>query len=418
MNHFPVTSESFIQRTAEMIVDYLDAKITIIALSGYNASQLEESAPEFMRQLESGKVEVVSGPFQTPFLALRSFVGSLLRYPIATCQTSHYVISLSFKEGIRFKHAIKGGYLAGRLANFKKKEELIVQPQFLSLGISCSVASDLINARRGVKEWGVVCHIRGSDISSDSAVSAKEFTYLKASSRSPKYFLASSDSLRKMAIARGLNDKNVATLYSPLNTHLMSWRTEPCYPRKGFRMIQVGRLVEKKGGRMSVMALASLPDTTIRLEIAGDGPERKFLKNLAESLGVADRVAFLGALPQKDVLRRIQAADLLLVPSLMGRNGDSEGIPNVIKEAMALGTIVVASNHSGAPEIVEDGVNGYLFPEGKQESFLDVLGKALDSLGEWPILRDAARKTVVSRFDSAQVARELESFYRRLVSSR
>lgn len=417
VNYFPVMSESFIVRTAEMIVDYMNAKVTIIALSGYDARKLAKIYPEFICQLESGKVEIISGPFQTLLQAIRTFISALIRSPIVTCQVAHSVLSLAFKEKIRLKYAIKGGYLAGRLSVFERKERLVVQPQFLSLGVSCLAAGDLLNGGGGVKDWGMLCHIRGSDISSRSAVSDKEINYLRTFTCFPKYFVASSNSLREVAIARGFDERDVATLYSPLNTQIISFRNSPCSSRKSLRMIQVGRLVEKKGGRMSVMALAGLSDTTIGLEFVGDGLEREYLKNLAVTLGVADRVVFSGTLPQKEVLRKIQDAHLLLVPSLMGSSGDSEGIPNVIKEAMALGTVVLASDHAGAPEIIEDGVNGYLFSEGSQEAFLDKLSKALRSRKEWPELRDAARKDVVSRFDSGKVAHKLESCYRRLQPS-
>ena len=417
VNRFPVMSESFILRTVEMIVGYLNAKVTIIALSGYDASQLAEMSPEFMSHLESGKVEIVSGPFNTLFKALRTFITSLLLFPTATCHASHSIARLALKKKIRLKYVIKGGYLAEQLANFEKEERLIVQPQFLSLGVSCLAASDLFNAKDRIKDCAMLCHIRGSDISSRSVVSDKEIHYLRSLTRFPKYFVASSSSLRKVALERGFNELTIATLYSPLNTNLMPFRTSSQIPGKGFRMIQVGRLVEKKGGRMSVMALAEQPDTTIRLEFVGDGPERESLQHLAETLNVGDRVIFSGALPQKEVFRKIQDADLLLVPSLMGCRGDSEGIPNVIKEAMALGTVVLASDHAGAPEIIEDGINGYLFSEGDQESFTVKLRKALGSRKEWPGLCDAARNVVVSRFDSAKIAQNLELCYRRLQSS-
>jgi glycosyltransferase involved in cell wall biosynthesis len=109
-------------------------------------------------------------------------------------------------------------------------------------------------------------------------------------------------------------------------------------------LLSVGHLIERKGHEYAIGALTTLQNCT--LLIAGEGPERKSLETLAANLGVADRVRFLGAIAHADIQRVYVAADVLILAS------SREGWPNVLLEAMACGTPVVATNAWGNPEVV------------------------------------------------------------------
>jgi teichuronic acid biosynthesis glycosyltransferase TuaC len=123
---------------------------------------------------------------------------------------------------------------------------------------------------------------------------------------------------------------------------------------RGFALASVGHLIERKGHGLVIGALPGLPDA--QLYIAGSGPEEQALRGLAASLGVADRVHFLGSLPQ-DALRSLyNGADALVLAS------SREGWANVLLEAMACGTPVVASDVWGTPEVVAAPEAGMLMP--------------------------------------------------------
>jgi glycosyltransferase involved in cell wall biosynthesis len=109
----------------------------------------------------------------------------------------------------------------------------------------------------------------------------------------------------------------------------------------------------------------------VRLVLIGEGTQRDTLERQARELGVADRVAFLGPKPQPAVADWIAAADLLTLPS------HAEGSPNVVVEALASGTPVVASRVGGIPDLVADGVNGLLVPAGDAAALADALAAAL-----------------------------------------
>jgi len=135
--------------------------------------------------------------------------------------------------------------------------------------------------------------------------------------------------------------------------------------RDPVRLLSVGRAVPKKGFDDLLRALALLPpDLHWRLVHVGGGPLLPTLKQLAERLGIAARIEWRGARPEGDVRAAYQAADLFVLASRMTADGDRDGIPNVIAEAMSQGLAVVATTCGSIPELVVAGETGSLVEPG------------------------------------------------------
>ena len=135
----------------------------------------------------------------------------------------------------------------------------------------------------------------------------------------------------------------------------------------GFTVISVGVLDPRKAHDLTIGALPAMPD--VKLLIAGIGPERKKLETLAQQLGVADRVKFLGAVAQTELKHYYNAADAMILAS------SREGWANVLLESMACGTPVVASNVWGTPEVVAAPAAGVLMKERSAAGIVDALGR-------------------------------------------
>lgn len=124
----------------------------------------------------------------------------------------------------------------------------------------------------------------------------------------------------------------------------------------------VGRLAEKKGVDVAIRALAETPSA--RLIVIGDGPQMGALQALASDLQIEDRVEFCGRQPRSIVLSEMAACTGLLIPSIVAADGDTDGTPVVLAEALSLGTPVMASRIAGLSEFVVDGETGSLVEPG------------------------------------------------------
>ncbi len=126
-------------------------------------------------------------------------------------------------------------------------------------------------------------------------------------------------------------------------------------------VLSVGRLVEKKGTDVLFEALAGLPRTVHwRLVHVGGGSLRKVLERRARALGIFERIAWRGALPHDALLAEYRAADLFALASRIARDGDRDGLPNVLMEAQSQGLACVATAVSAIPELIEHNVTGLL----------------------------------------------------------
>ncbi len=180
----------------------------------------------------------------------------------------------------------------------------------------------------------------------------------------------------------------------------------------------IARLVEKKGVAYAIEAVARLVSSGKRITydvIGGDGGLRRDLERLIEDLGVWAYVRLLGWKNHDEVLRLLQNAHILVAPSVTATNGDQEGIPNVIKEAMALGLPVISTLHSGIPELVEDGKSGFLVPERDVDSLADRLAYLIDHPERWPEMGQLGRKYVEEHYDINTLNDSLVEIYQRLL---
>jgi glycosyltransferase involved in cell wall biosynthesis len=165
-------------------------------------------------------------------------------------------------------------------------------------------------------------------------------------------------------------------------------------------ILSVGRLVEKKGTDVLLEALARLPkELRWRLVHVGGGPLKDQLHRLARALGIAERIEWRGARTQTELLAAYRAADLFTLASRVARDGDRDGLPNVLAEAQSQGLACVATRISGIPELIDDGETGLLVaPEAPAE-----LARALEALIRDParrrLLGEAGRRRVREKFD-------------------
>ncbi len=165
------------------------------------------------------------------------------------------------------------------------------------------------------------------------------------------------------------------------------------------RLVSVGRAVEKKGYDDLLAALALLPkDLAWRLDHIGGGPLRAKLQQLAEQMGLQDRITWHGAQAQDAVRRAYRDADLFVLAPRIAADGDRDGLPNVMMEAQSQGLAAVTTAVSAVPELISDGVNGLLSPPGDPTALATSLARLIGDPALRRRMGDAGRQRVVDDF--------------------
>jgi len=190
------------------------------------------------------------------------------------------------------------------------------------------------------------------------------------------------------------------------------------FPANGqWRFVQASRLIEKKGLATTLHAfttfLSHYPNAT--LTIAGEGPMLRELKELTRKLKIDNRVALPGFVAPEKLREIYYASHIFLHPSETGSDGNQEGIPNAMLEAMATGLPVFATDHGGIPEAIENSVSGILVPERDYEALSQALLNAVQDRDLLTRLARNGANAVAQKFDQQNQIRRLEEIYLGLI---
>lgn len=174
-----------------------------------------------------------------------------------------------------------------------------------------------------------------------------------------------------------------------------------------------GRLVRKKGFEYLIGAAGRLAARWpgLQVVIAGDGDLAGELRALADGSGAAHVVRFLGSIHQHDMPSLLAAADVVAVPSVRDDAGNVDGLPNVVMEALASGTPLVATAAGGIASVAEDGRTALIVPERDPETLADAIDALLSDPDRRAALGLAARREVCDRYTWEHLAERLEQIY-------
>lgn len=229
----------------------------------------------------------------------------------------------------------------------------------------------------------------------------------------------STDMGRRTLLEKGLADGKIHVIRRGLTSlpPLKPLRAERSHTP--LRMLCVARLVPKKGLDHQLRIYAALKAAGVPFEarIAGEGPLRAALENQSRAAGLTAQVTFLGHRPQAEIAAQLAWADVLLHTGVVAADGDRDGLPNVIPEAMSAGVLVVTSPAAATTEAITDGVTGRVCPVVEPAHWVGALSSLradgdTKNAGAATQMQRAARAWVEANFDAHKNAARLAALYR------
>ncbi len=406
VGRFPVLSESFIIRLLEAL-DQSDMQLTVYALNGFDAELLKQLSPTLSERIASGGIRLKClGAATTRGRARKLALFGSMAYAVAVNPLRFLKLR---RKGLQIRQALNALIFAKLSAGSKHE---IIHCQFMTVAVPVVASRNLIGSGAGC---AITSYARGYDVCKDGAVNAEELKLLNSADGLCGISCVSR-SLADRVLALGFNHCFIDVIYSGIPTSDFNFCASRSTFEKHIKFVQIGRMVDKKGHDLSLSMLSMMP-AACTLDIVGDGPRRLDLQKQAAALGIIDRVRFHGSLSHARSIAIMSECHFMLIPSRTAANGDSEGIPNVVKEAMALGLICIGSDHSGIPEMIVAGDTGFIFKEDDLDSLVQQAAQAIARNADLERMAHNARQLVEKSFDSAKTTEAISTFYSRAIAS-
>lgn len=290
------------------------------------------------------------------------------------------------------------GAVRHRIETFLREQKAFaILAEFGHLGSSFAP----IGARLGIP---VFVYFRGFDASKRLSSPLRVLSYKAAIPRLAGYFAVSQSLLDNLA-AKGIRHPNSHVIPSGVDT----WLFTPG-DKDPDLLLAVGRMIPKKAPLTTIEAFARVAADypSRRLEMIGDGPLLEGARRLAVERGLGDRVALLGMQPHDVVREKMARAAVFLQHSVTDADGNEEGLPIAIQEAMASGAVVISTRHAGIPDAVVEGETGSLVDERDLDGYTAALRAVLADDALRARLAAAARLRAETVFDTRVLQGRLE----------
>lgn len=249
----------------------------------------------------------------------------------------------------------------------------------------------------------------GSDVSRLPSELGWKRRYEKLAA-SADHFIAVTEFMKSQLVDIGFPEEKISIVRFGLDVDEFEYRENSLTPKK---IMMVGRMVEKKGFEYAIQAISNLckMGKEPELNIYGYGPLMDSLKKRSTHLDVDDCIHFHGYQPIEAIMDAHDQHSIMIVPSTTANDGDMEGLPNTILEAMAKGTPVVASRHAAIPEAIRDKETGFLFDEKDVNGLTKILQKIMDGEFDLNTIRKNARSAVEKEYGIYRMVEEVEDIY-------
>lgn len=229
-------------------------------------------------------------------------------------------------------------------------------------------------------------------------------------------FLPVSERWKNELIKLGCDEKKIFVHRMGIDTRKFLFCPRKPRDNGKVQLLTVARLVEKKGVQYGINAVAKVlkNHSDIEYKIVGDGTLRGDMARLIDELDVSNNIKLLGWKTQEEIVELMKSADILLAPSVTSQDGDQEGIPVALMEALAQGIPVISTYHSGIPELVQDGISGFLVPERDTNQLAEKIIYLIEHQEIWAEMGQAGHDHVEKNYNIERLNNQLVELYQRV----
>ncbi len=396
VNRFPVLSQTFV---INQIVDLLqDHSVEVICLKRNNENISHNIVNQY-NLLE--KVRFLGIPNNITLLYKLKFVFKSIVYAFSSITKFKKLVSVLFNKQLDNDQKQT---LINMCTNSKQKlnyDHVIVH--FGHWGYFVCLMREL-----GIFDGKISVIFHGYEISRYEMLDENKQAYNELFKMADR-LLPISDHWREKLISLGCDNNKIEVRRMGVNVSDFSLRDVNRPFSNPTKLLQVGRLTEKKAILDSIQAvIEARKNVNLEFTIIGDGELFEAAKDLISQHNASDYIRLLGSRTSDDVLQQLYNTDIFLLPSVTAKNGDKEGIPVALMEAMATGAIVISTYHSGIPELVENEVSGFLIKERDINALSNMIIKVaqlnIDKLTE---IRNNACDKINNEYNNSILTKEL-----------
>ncbi|PAX51492.1 glycosyltransferase [Brunnivagina elsteri] len=230
------------------------------------------------------------------------------------------------------------------------------------------------------------------------------------------FFLTNCNFFRERAIKLGCEASKIIVHGSGIDCDRFAFKARYISCDRQIRIVTIGRLIEKKGIEYSIRAVAKILKDYPNLEynIIGEGYLKKDFQQLINKFDIKDKIHLLGWKNQQEIIETLDNSHIFIAPSVTAINGNQDAPVNTLKEAMAMGLPVIGTYHGGIPELVEDGISGFLVPERDANAIANKIIYLIEHPEIWLSMGKAGRSYVEKHYNIHQLNQELIEVYKQV----
>ncbi|MBW4447811.1 MAG: glycosyltransferase [Spirirestis rafaelensis WJT71-NPBG6] len=401
---FPVLSETFILNQITGLIAR-GHEVDIYASQPNDCSKIHPDVEKYQLLKRTYYIPSIPGNY---FLRLVKALVLLLfnfhKAPLVLLRSLNF-----FKYGEK-AYSLKFLYLA--IPFLKPKTYDIIHSQFGVFGLDSVVMRDI-----GIIKGKLITSFRGFDISRYIQEHGEDiYNPLFAEG---DFFLTNCEFFRQRAIKLGCDANKIVVHGSGIDCSQFPFKPRHLQPDGKIRIATTGRLVEKKGIEYAIRAIAKVVKNypNIEFNIIGDGELKEHLQQIIQELDVAEQVKLAGWKNQPEIIEIIDKTHIFIAPSITAKDGNQDAPVNTLKEAMAMGLPVIGTLHGGIPELVKDGISGFLVPERDADAISEKLSYFIEHPEVWEQMGSAGRIYVESHYNLNKLNDELVEIYRQVATN-